>query len=117
MNKIIVIVATALMLAGCSVGGHQEFAGINKVSFDWCKVDGQMLPCEVRIIDGKEQGAIDFSFQMPDGTILNFAADNVKAFRGQELRAAVDKALIEAYGEALPSVAESIVKALSGGAL
>ena len=110
MKKVFAIVALSLLLGACA--GLQGNAGLNRVEFDWNE-DGK--PKAVRIIDGKEASAIQFSFQMPDGTILNFAAEEVRAFRGQEIRAEVEKALFEALGEAAnSSLVDVIVKALGG---
>jgi len=115
MRLIIAIIALVSVSAcGAVPWNKQQYAGINSVKFEWCKIDGSYLPCHVRIIDGKEQGAIDFKFQMPDGTILNFAADNVKAFEGQRLRAEVEKAIAEQLGEVSPGLVDAILNAIGG---
>jgi len=117
MKFIIGIIALLFISACGSVPWNkQQYAGLNSVHFSWCKAEegSTYLPCKVRIIDGKEQGSIDFKFQMPDGTILNFTADNVKAFEGQALRAEVEKAVAEQIGEVSPGLVDAILSAVTG---
>jgi len=117
MKKTILTIALSLILSGC-VGAvpwnKQQYAGINYVQFEWCETSDSYMPCKVTIIDGKEQGAIDFSFQIDD-TILNFAADDVKAFTGQELRARVEQVVAEQLGDVGPGVVDAIIAAITGG--
>ena len=115
----IFVVVTMLVLSGCAGAlpwNKQNYAGINEVHFKWCENDktGEYMACDVMIVDAKENGAIQFKFTMPDGTVLEFAADDVKAFPGQALRADVEKAIAEQFGDVAPEVAESLLKAILG---
>ena len=107
MFKFLIVAITSLFFLSACAGAvpwnKQNYAGINYVHFKWCEAlaaDGTTVfqPCEVTIIDGKEQGAIDFKFKMLDGTVLNFAAEDVAAFTGQEIRAEVERAVAEITG-------------------
>jgi len=119
MKHILISILTVITLSGCAGAlpwNKQNYAGINEVSFSWCKAnDGATyMPCNVKITNGKENGGIKFAFEMPDGTILNFSADDVKAFEGQNIRAKVEKAIAEQLGDVAPEVAEAIIKAITG---
>lgn len=118
-TKILVCILTTIVLSGCAGAvpwNKQNYAGINEVSFSWCKAnDGKTyMPCNVKITNGKENGGIKFSFEMPDGTILNFSADDVRAFEGQSIRANVEKAIAEQLGDVAPGVVDAIIKAVTG---
>lgn len=117
--KILICILSVISLTACAGAvpwNKQNYAGINEVSFSWCKAnEGKTyVPCNVKIINGKENGAIEFSFEMPDGTILNFAADDVKAFPGQDIRAKVETAVANQLGNVAPGVVDAIVKAIMG---
>lgn len=121
MKKIfsICIFAAVLVLSGCAGAlpwNKQNYAGINEVHFKWCENDqtGDYMACDVLIIDAKENGAIQFKFTMPDGTVLEFAADDVKAFPGQALRADVEKAIAKQFGDIAPEVMDALLKAILG---
>jgi len=113
---IFILAIVSLSACGAVPWNKQNYAGINEVSFSWCKAnEGKTyVPCNVKIINGKENGAIEFSFEMPDGTILNFAADDVKAFPGQDIRAKVEIAVANQLGDVAPGVVDAIVKAIMG---
>jgi len=102
--------------AGAVPWNMQNYAGINKITFSWCKAaDGnEYLPCNVTIINGKENGAVDFKFETSDGSILNFAADDVKAFEGQDIRARVESLIAEKGFEVAPEIVDTIIKAMGG---
>ncbi len=119
MKYILISILTTITLSGCAGAlpwNKQNYAGINEVSFSWCKAnDGATyMPCNVKITNGKENGNIKFAFEMSDGTILNFSAEDVKAFRGQDIRAKVEIAIAEQLGNVAPSVVDAIVKAITG---
>jgi len=95
--------------AGALPWNKQNYAGINSVHFKWCEAGENYLPCDVEIINGKEYGAIEFKFAMPDGSILNFAADDVRAFEGQALRAEVEKLIVEQVGDVSKDVLDAIM--------
>jgi len=116
--KILICILSIISLSACGAvpWNKQNYAGINEVNFSWCKAnEGKTyMPCNVKIINGKENGAIEFSFEMPDGTILNFAADDVKAFPGQDIRAKVEIAVVNQLGDVAPGLVDAIVKAIMG---
>lgn len=102
--------------AGALPWNKQNYAGINEITFSWCKADNgnEYLPCDVRIINGKENGAIDFKFETSDGSILNFAADDVKAFEGQNIRAKLEGLIAEKGFEIAPDIMDVIINAMGG---
>lgn len=110
------MVISLIACAGAVPWNKQNYAGINEVSFSWCKADeGKIyVPCNVKITNGKENGNIKFAFEMSDGTILNFSAEDVKAFGGQNIRANVEKAVAEQLGDVAPGVVDAIITAITG---
>lgn len=112
-----VIAAAALsaMLMGCAGAvpwNKQQFAGLTWAALSNC-TDAS---CEFLVVDGKESGAIDFKVKFASGTIMNFAADDVRAFDGQALRAEVEKIVAEQAGDAAPGIVDAILDAVTGGA-
>lgn len=142
--RTLIVAGLAVSLAACGAvpWNKQNYAGITSVEFDWCfeeedisvsiaqRLEGvtpeqvagilnalpvSWSPCKVKVIDGKEQSAIDFKFAMPDGTILNFAAEDVAAFEGQRIRGEVEKVVADQLGQAAPEVVDRIMDAITGG--
>jgi len=110
--KLIIIAGMLISITACAGAlpwNKQNYAGINSVHFKWCEAGENYQPCDVEIINGKEYGAIEFKFEMPDGSILNFAADDVRAFAGQALRAEVEKLIAEQVGDVSKGVLDSIM--------
>ena len=115
----ILMIGLVFAVSGCAGAlpwNKQNYAGINEVHFKWCENDktGEFMACDVMIIDAKENGTIDFKFSMPDGTILNFAADDVKAFEGQAIRAGVEQAIVEQFGNVAPEIIDKIMSRIAG---
>lgn len=144
MKKLLLIPVLALAACSGPLAGKQQYAGITSVEFNSCfeeevisqtlvdkiqveGVTGEQLtsilnalpvswaPCSVKIVDGKEQGAIDFKFAFPDGSVMSFAADDVSAFEGQRIRGEVDKIVAQELGRAAPEVTNAIMDAITGG--
>lgn len=107
------------MVSACSLlggNGPQEYAGINSIKVEWKQGDdGTWSPTVIHLINGKEQGIVELAFEMPDGTVVNYSAGDVKAFTGQEIRAMVEKAWAEQIGAIVPKGIEAAVDALKKG--
>ncbi len=103
-----------IVLSGCAGAvpwNKQNYAGIEEWSVDYN--DGAIE--RVHYINGKEASGSQIKIHLSDGTILNFYGNDIKAFEGQGMRAAVEKALAEQLGEVAPGVIESVLKAIKGG--
>lgn len=99
-------VIAALLLGACT----QNSAGLTEAEVTWC--DGHL--CSARIIDGKEKASVTLKVRFPDGSGVEYGAADVKAFRAFEVRAAVESALIEATGAAVPAVVSTVTRAVLG---
>lgn len=116
--RIVIIAALALLLGGCSVfDSKQEYAGVTSWDFNYCKVDiddatEDQKICGVEVLDGKERGSVQLDFVLPDGTIMNYLANDEAAFEGQRIRAEVEKAFADAIANTLPSMVDAAIKAL-----
>ncbi|HDZ73685.1 MAG TPA: hypothetical protein ENH55_13150 [Aurantimonas coralicida] len=106
-----------LILTGC-IGlepwNPQNNAGITNVTIEWCesaKEDTDNYLCKVSWIDGKEKADVSISW----GDNFTYSANDVSAFRGQEIRAAVEEALAEAQVEVTTAIVDRIVGAIAGG--
>lgn len=120
MKNILLIAVLSLGLAGCAGAlpwNDQENAGLTDVTFYWgYDSDNQTVyPREVRITDGKEAGTIDFKFNMPDGTILNFTGTDVRAFEGQRLRAELEAAVAAEFGDVSKAFMDGLMTVVTGG--
>lgn len=124
MLRLILLVCMALTLSACAGAipwNKQNNAGLSDVRVDWTEVeqaDGQGQGTAVtgfRVIDGKERGAVSFEVEFSDGTVLNYASTDEKAFEGQALRADIEKVIAEQIGEVGPGVVDAILKAATGG--
>lgn len=67
--------------------------------------------CELSWIDGKQKADVKLSW----GDKFNYSARDVEAFRGQEIRADVEKALAAAGVEVTTDIVDKIVGVLSRG--
>lgn len=115
MNKVIKAVMIGAMLTSVAACGavpwnKQMYAGLEQWSVEY--KDGIIE--KVHYINGKELGSSTIKIQLADGTILNFSGNDILAFRGQELRAEVEKAVAEKMGEAAPEVVDAIITAVTG---
>lgn len=104
--------------AGALPWNPQNNSGIVTISAKYdCEIVGEAFECgqpDLNIIDGKEQGAIEIKFKLNDGTTFNYIGDQILAFRGQELRANVEKAIAEQLGDVAPEVVDQIINSIKG---
>lgn len=111
MTRILACLAL-LLLGGCST---QQYAGLTSLEVTMKpKCDGPTLAecaATIKYIDGKEKANVSTDVDLTKGR-FTYTASDVKAFDGQALRAAVDKALIETAGQTIPQVADAIVRAV-----
>ncbi len=114
---LLVGVAFGLTACGALPWNDQENAGLTDMHIYWAysEANNTVYPVEIRVTDGKEFGSVNLAFQMSDGTLMNFNGVDVRAFRGQEIRADVEKAIAEVYGEIVPGLTDSILAAMTGG--
>jgi len=102
--------------AGAVPWNAQNYAGITEWKLKYKKNnDGNFQLASVTYVNGKEFGADTIKIALPDGSILNFSAEDVKAFQGQEVRARVEQAVAEQFGEVAPGVVDAILKAIIPG--
>ena len=122
LKLLTMLLATSVLLSACAGAvpwNNQNNAGIVEIEIGYKKVsdaegnEGYQID-KANIVDGKENGAVQVKFTLPDGTIFNYAADDVKAFDGQALRADVEKALSEQLGTVAPGVVDSVISAITG---
>lgn len=136
--RTLIAIAAAAILAGCSpvrvsdladdanerARDYQLAAGLNVVEFEdleCSETTGLCGPTQFRLIGGKEQQAISIRLVHPEtgNTVLEYSAQDVRAFEGQAIRAEVEKALAEADVEVAASVVDGIVnavrRAMTGG--
>jgi hypothetical protein len=99
--------------AGAVPWNQQGYAGINMVEAKFQVPEGEAGPTSLRVVGGKEQELIAFKATLPDGTITEYSARGVKAFDGQALRAAVEKAVSEDVKAVAPGIVEKVVGAVS----
>ena len=118
-SRILIPLCCVMMVSACSIfggNGPQEYAGINEIKVEWAQGgDGSWAPKNVAIINGKEQSRVDLIFEMPDGTIVNYNAGDVKAFTGQEIRGMVEKAWAEQIGTIIPEMIDTAIAAIKKG--
>lgn len=98
------------VLAGCT----QNKAGIAKADLEWCPTNSGLVLCKVNITDGKERDDVELEFTKKDGTKITYTAKGIRAFEGQALRAAVDKAISADIKAIAPGIVGSVVKAVTG---
>jgi hypothetical protein len=96
-------------------GNYQTAAGLNVVEFDEfeCQPDlGLCGPTSFRMIGGKEQEGVSVTMYAANGQkVLEYTAEGVRAFEGQQFRAEVEKVLAEQYGDVAGSAVDGIVSA------
>lgn len=110
----------ALILAGCAGNtpwkNPQQWSGINEATIEancpedvdaWC-------PATVHILGGKEAQRIGITYRKEqDGTTLvKYEAVDVKAFEGQQIRAAVEEAVSEDAKEVAPGIVDTVTSAV-----
>ena len=117
--------AIALMVSGCGTifASKQENAGIAhwnlKPDVECIKAakSDRTLCYEVEVFDGKEKADVTISVERrADGSFLvSYNAEEVKAFEGQALRAAVHIEVAKALKDILPGMVDSLVTAIIKG--
>lgn len=93
---------------------YQLGAGLNVVEFEeleCSEATGLCGPTDFRLIGGKEQQSVSVVMKHPKTgeTVMEYRAEEVKAFDGQAIRAEVEKALAEADVQVTESVINGIV--------
>ncbi|MEE9395243.1 MAG: hypothetical protein V3W41_22350 [Planctomycetota bacterium] len=110
------LVALALnACAGAVPWNPQGHAGMTEVAVKWCGEGADRAACKFKVMDGKEKGQVSFEVEFtPDGTIMNYAATDEKAFEGQAIRADVEKAVAAEVTKAMPSIVDAVKAAIAG---
>jgi len=112
MIRIILLATTFLALGGCSVfGGKQDYAGLTNIHLLYDTDGEKSMLKRVDFVDGKESQKKQWAVQLPDKTIIKFSTEGELAFKAFETRADVQKFVMEKFGELIPGVVESILKA------
>ncbi len=104
-----------LLLTSCGAlpWNAQNHAGISEWDFRACVTDnGAPYPCRISVINGKEGEDVTAFVKMPDGTEFSYTATKVRAFRGQEIRAEVEKVVAEKIGDTAPGLVDAIIDAI-----
>jgi hypothetical protein len=121
------IIFSALILGGCPgyprydengrAGNYQTAAGINVVEFKELECSdaeiGLCGPTDFRMLGGKEQGNVSITMWHPEtgNKVLEYTANDVKAFDGQQFRSEVEKALNAEIGDVSSKTVDSVVSA------
>lgn len=112
MQKIILIPAVALALAGCAgkglheivAGDPQANAGITTATIEQ-KPDGSF---KGTITDGKNRGTSNLDMTMKNGTVIRFNSDQVDASTAQAQQAAASVEATKSAVEAVKMVVEKL---------
>jgi hypothetical protein len=109
-----VALAAALLLSACAGaidGNPQGYAGINHGQVEFFESGG---PKQITVYGGKESGTVRLSGVLPDGTTFEYEAFDNLAFKGQDIRGAVERAISQDVKDAFPGVVDSVVNAIKG---
>ncbi len=114
IGKYTLCIVIAVVLSACA--GAQKHAGITEWSIEPtldCP-ENQPLCYKVSLIDGKEKQEVRvrLSYAKDNKLTVSYTASDVRAFPAHEIRAGVEKALIETIGEAAPAVVDAIITAI-----
>lgn len=112
MKTFFATIGAAFLLSACAgalPGNPQGLAGINKGEFEY---DPQTGKVSGEVIGGKESEAVKLSVKTPDGLEVTYSAKGVKAFDGQAVRAAVERAVSDGAKQAMPGIVDSVVSAV-----
>lgn len=117
--KQLFIICLLFSITACGALGmnKQQYAGLEvwKVTGNQTR-EGTWQVTDVEYTNGKELNTSNIAISLNNGeTILNFDGSGIKAFDGQELRAAVDKVVAEQVGNNVPGLTDAIIKVLTGG--
>ena len=117
------VLALLLLVAGCSFNPHdnaQTRAGITDVQIQFCSVGPveaptAYVPCLISYMDGKERTDVKLSADLGKG-LIEYKAGGSLAFDGQALRAAVEKAMLDAQvnvtGEVVDAITAAVIKSI-----
>jgi hypothetical protein len=117
------ILALFLLVAGCSFNPHdnaQTRAGITDVQIKFCSIGPveaptAYAPCLISYMDGKERTDVKLSADLGKG-LIEYKAGGSLAFDGQALRAAVEKAMLDAQvkvtGEVVDAITAAVIKSI-----
>ena len=64
------------------------------------------------LIDGQERAGAEIQFPLGDGQVPSFNSEASRAFDGQALRAEVERAIVQQYGQTLESLAPNVREAV-----
>ena len=112
----LVILASSAFLGACTfnpIDNQQVVSGITTAQAEWGE-NGPGGLKSIRIRDGKEAGAVSVRIAFSNGAEMTYNANDLRAFRGQELRAAVEQSLAEAQVAVTPAIVDGVVKAILG---
>lgn len=117
-------VLLAFLLSSCAstvpwkTPHQQNYAGISA----WRVNPSENCPGNVdlcydfEVLDGKEKGSVSFEITRDPNTgviHVKYAAGDVRAFEGQNIRAQVELAQLQTLGQIIPALTDAIVSALS----
>lgn len=122
LKQVLVVIAlTAMVLmAGCtgsamppfSKTNPQSYSGINEAEFSYPTEQGEITG---RVIGGKEQEAIGITVRHPSGIEVEYSASGARAFKGQDIRRAVEEAVSEDAREVMPGIVDSVTQSIIDG--
>ena len=103
-------VLAALLLSGCgSLSSANQYSGINYAKAEFSE-SGRLR--EIVFAGGKQSGNVKLEVDLGNGAKATFSAEDVKAFDGQAIRAAVEAAQAEAASEVVPQLTDTIIARL-----
>ncbi|MDG2286883.1 MAG: hypothetical protein P8N43_15360 [Alphaproteobacteria bacterium] len=117
MKNIPLILGAGLTLSACAGAvpwNPQGYAGINMLEAEFQDPEGVAGPTSLKVVGGKEQESIYFKTTLPDGTTAEYSAVGVKAFDGQNLRAALEGAVSDDVKAISPDIVNNILRAVTG---
>lgn len=106
----VLAVSTVLLLSACgSLSSANQYSGVNYAKAEFSG-NGQLR--EIVFAGGKESGLVDLMVDLGNGAKAQFKGSDVRAFDGQAVRAAVEKAQAEVVGEVAPDLTDAIMERL-----
>ena len=108
MIKSIIAAATAIVLLS-ACGTANQYSGVNYAKAEFAE-SGQLR--DLVFAGGKESGEVSLEVELPQLGKAKFIGKDVKAFDGQAVRAAVEKAQAEVLGEVAPHLTNAIMARL-----
>ena len=102
--------------AGAVPGSPQGHAGIARAKVEFCESangNHDRYVCAAEVVDGKERESVRLKVDLPLKGTVEYEAAGVRAFDGQEARAAVEQAVSDDVRQAFPGLVDAVVKALT----